>query len=215
MRGLELSYGVEVVLRAADLDVAPGESVALRGPSGSGKTSLLLAMAGLVHPTAGVITIDGEQLGGASPEELAQLRRTRMGIVFQFGELVPELSLLENVSLPLRLDGVKRSKAERSARELLGEVGLVEEATRRPRQVSGGQIQRAAIARALVLQPPLVLADEPTGALGPEHAEVVQRLLFAQTRQRGIALVVATHASEVASAADRICAIEHQTLVER
>ncbi len=213
VRGCELSYGDEVVLRSTDLEVAAGERVALRGPSGSGKTSLLLVLAGLVAPTAGAVEVVGTRVDGATAEDLARLRRRSVGIVFQFGELVPELTLIENVAIPLRLEGAKRRAAERAARDLLGEVGLADAAHRQPREVSGGQVQRAAIARALVLEPPLVLADEPTGALGPEHAELVEELLFAQAQARDAALVVATHAAEVAAAADRVVAIHHHVLV--
>ncbi|WP_328539188.1 ABC transporter ATP-binding protein [Streptomyces sp. NBC_00344] len=200
---LRLTYGSDHALAGASLTVQPGESIGVVGRSGSGKTSLLLCLAGIVRPSGGRVAFRGTRIDDGSDEERSALRRTSFGFVFQFGELAPELSLLENVSMPLRFAGVRRAPAERRAREAMGDVGIAELAQRRPGQVSGGQVQRAAVARALVHEPAVIFADEPTGALDADSGQKVLALLLDQARVRGSSVLLVTHDSTVASAADR------------
>ncbi|SFD62895.1 ABC transporter ATP-binding protein [Streptomyces aidingensis] len=184
-----------------DLEVAAGEAVAVMGPSGSGKTTLLNTLAGLNRPAAGVVEICGRSLHDATQDAAARLRLTRIGMVFQFGELMPELSVLENVALPAMFAGQENAAAR--AGELLDLVGLPGYGDRAPEELSGGEAQRAAIARALVCRPQLVLADEPTGALDETNAQRVTRVLLDACREGGAALVVATHDTAVARAMNR------------
>ncbi|MEU9776296.1 ABC transporter ATP-binding protein [Streptomyces sanyensis] len=184
-----------------DLEVAAGEAVAVTGPSGSGKTTLLNALAGLVRPAAGSVAVCGHSLHDASGDAAAALRLAHVGMVFQFGELLPELSVAENVALPAMFAG--HADAAARAAGLLDLVGLGGQGHRAPEELSGGEAQRAAVARALVCRPRLVLADEPTGALDEGNARRVTRVLLDACREGGAALVVATHDAEVARAADR------------
>lgn len=203
-RDLHAGYGGgQEALRGVDLSITAGETVAVVGPSGSGKSSLLHALAGLLPTSSGEVSIDGVRLAPLSEDERSELRRTKLGIVFQFGELVPELSLLENVSLPLRLVGVRRRPAEARAGELLASLGLGDIGHRRAGQVSGGQAQRAAIARAVIHDPVVVLADEPTGALDSSHAEAVLQLLLDVVATRHTTLILVTHDPAVAARAGR------------
>ncbi len=179
------------------------EVVAITGASGSGKTTLLLCLAGILVPSSGKITINGNVLHSANSEERSRIRRENLGLVFQNNELVAELSLLENTALPLELLGQSRKIARREAHDLLGELGVGEIADRYPAQVSGGQAQRAAVARALVHRPAAVLADEPTGALDAANSEKVLQLLITAARQRAVAVVLVTHDQTVAAHADR------------
>jgi len=180
-------------VRQVALQVAPGESVALMGPSGCGKSTLLLLCAGVLGLTDGSITVCGQQLAGMSANQRADLRRSGVGLVFQFGELIAELSLLDNVALVAELSGASRAQALEMASAILKRVGLTDVAHAKPGAVSGGQAQRCAVARAVVHQPRLVLADEPTGALDRRNAQNVLELLGALCRERNAALLVATH----------------------
>lgn len=182
---------------------AGSEAVAVTGASGSGKTTLLLCLAGILVPSSGEITIAGQRLDGASEAERSRVRRQHMGLVFQFSELVAELTLVENVALPRELLGESRRAALTTARDLLGELDIAELADRHPGQVSGGQAQRAAVARALVHDPAVVLADEPTGALDAANAGKVLSLLLAAARRRSTTVVLVTHDRDVAAHADR------------
>lgn len=174
------------------------------GPSGSGKSSLLLCLSGIIRPTSGSVRLRGERIDSVDDSTLSRLRRETFGFVFQFGELVPELTLVENVALPLRFSGVARWKAEGSAGEMLRELGLGKLGDRRPAQVSGGEMQRASVARSLIHGPDVVFADEPTGALDSKTGAQVLALLFERTRDRGASLVVITHSEQVASHADSV-----------
>jgi putative ABC transport system ATP-binding protein len=189
-------------LRGVDLSVERGEFVAIMGPSGCGKSTLLNLLAGLDRPTAGEVWLDGERIDGLSETDLARLRRRRVGFVFQFFNLVPTLSAVENVELPLLLVGRRRREARRSANDLLSELGIREKHAA-PVQLSGGEQQRVALARALANRPDVVLADEPTGNLDSAAARGVLAL-FRDARDRGQTLLLVTHDASVASAADRV-----------
>lgn len=202
-RGIEHSFGAQQVLRGVNVDVAAGEVVALMGPSGSGKSTLLHLLSGLLRPTAGQVRLLGRRIDSLNERARAQIRLRDLGFVFQFGDLVPELTVAENVELPLRLLGTRRTEARRSAEELMAVLGIAELADRRLHEVSGGQAQRAAVARALVHRPAVVLADEPTGALDTEAGELVLEALVGTARERGSAVVIVTHEMSVAAWADR------------
>jgi putative ABC transport system ATP-binding protein len=203
-RALTFSFPQEdqPVLTATSFS-AGSEVVAVTGASGSGKTTLLLCLAGILVPSSGEITVAGERLDGANEAERSRIRRQKMGLVFQFSELVAELTLVENVALPRELLGESRRAALATARQLLDELGIAELADRHPGQVSGGQAQRAAVARALVHDPAVVLADEPTGALDAANADKVLSLLLAAARRRDTTVVLVTHDRDVAAHADR------------
>lgn len=187
------------------LRVPAGACVALVAPSGAGKTTVLQCIAGLDRPpTDGTIEVDGEPVWRGSAGRRADRRLRRVGIVFQFGELLPELSIEENVALPLRLQGATRREASRRAARQLDAVGLGGHADQRPDEVSGGELQRAAVARATVHEPAVVLADEPTGALDASNSALIARLLVDQARRFGAAIVVATHDPIVADAVDTV-----------
>jgi putative ABC transport system ATP-binding protein len=190
-------------LRGVDLSIERGEFVAIMGPSGCGKSTLLNLLAGLDRPTAGEVWLDGERIDGKDETELARLRRRKVGFVFQFFNLVPTLTAVENVELPLLLVGRRRKDARRSARELLSELGIPEAQGSAPANLSGGQQQRVALARALANRPDVVLADEPTGNLDSAAAREVLGL-FREARDRGQTLVLVTHDASVASVADRV-----------
>ncbi|MEU8234014.1 ABC transporter ATP-binding protein [Actinoplanes sp. NPDC048967] len=201
--GVSKSFGITRALNGASLQVRPGEVLALTGPSGSGKSTLLHCLSGILAPDSGRVSFEGRDLTAMSDRERSALRRGAFGFVFQFGQLVPELTCLENVALPLRLAGVRRSRAERRAAELLVRLEVVEVAGKRPGQASGGQGQRVAVARALVTDPQVIFADEPTGALDSRNGEQVMRLLVAAAKERGSAVVLVTHEARIASYADR------------
>jgi putative ABC transport system ATP-binding protein len=190
-------------LGGVDLSIERGEFVAIMGPSGCGKSTLLNLLAGLDRPTSGEVWLDGERIDELSETELARLRRRKVGFVFQFFNLVPTLSVVENVELPLLLVGCRRGDARRSANELLNELGIADKHGAAPALLSGGQQQRVALARALANTPDVVLGDEPTGNLDSAATREVLGLLRA-ARDRGQTLLVATHDARVAAAADRI-----------
>ncbi|MFE9423643.1 ABC transporter ATP-binding protein [Kitasatospora sp. NPDC006697] len=205
LAGLDLhrSFGSTPALTGAALDVLPGELVAVLGTSGSGKSTLLHCLAGLTRPDAGTVHYRGEDLWAGGDAARSALRRTEFGFVFQFGQLVPELTLLENTALPLRLNGLRRKAAEQRAADWLGRLDIAELAGKRPGELSGGQGQRGAIARALVTEPSVLFADEPTGALDSLQGERVMSLLSAAARESGTAVVLVTHEMRVAAYADR------------
>jgi putative ABC transport system ATP-binding protein len=190
-------------LRGVDVSIDRGEFVAIMGPSGCGKSTLLNLLAGLDRPSSGEVWLDGERIDQLSETELARRRRRTIGFVFQFFNLMPSLSAVENVELPLLLVGRRRKEARRSATELLGELGIGEKHAAAPAQLSGGQQQRVALARALANTPDIVLGDEPTGNLDSTAAREVLGLLRA-ARDRGQTLLIVTHDARVAAAADRV-----------
>ncbi|MER7945936.1 ABC transporter ATP-binding protein [Streptomyces sp. NPDC096079] len=201
--GLDKAYGPTPALAGADFALRAGEVVAVMGPSGSGKSTLLHCLAGIVRPDAGTITYDGRELTALSDGARSSLRRTDFGFVFQFGQLVPELTCVENVALPLRLNGEKRKAAEARAAEWLARLEVDAVAGKRPGEISGGQGQRVAVARALVTAPRVIFADEPTGALDSLNGERVMRLLTDASRDTGAAVVLVTHEARVAAYSDR------------
>lgn len=186
------------------LKVNGGEVVAIVGPSGSGKTSLIRCIAGIERPTTGSITLDGRDITRLVSGQRARFRLEHIGLVFQFGELLPELTVVENVSLPLRLRGQTRQPAEEASLEALGHVHLAARASSRVDELSGGEVQRVGIARALVSQPLLLLADEPTGALDADNTIAITTLLMEQARRSGAGVIIATHDPLVFERADRI-----------
>ncbi|GAA1094213.1 MAG: ABC transporter ATP-binding protein [Nocardiopsis sp. BM-2018] len=201
--GLSRSFGPTTALVDASLTLYPGEVVAVMGPSGSGKSTLLHCVAGIVRPDGGRVDYDGTDLTEVSDSRLSDLRRTDFGFLFQFGQLVPELSCVENVALPLRLGGEPRRRAERTALGWLERLDVAEVAGKTPGECSGGQGQRVAVARALITRPRVVFADEPTGALDSLNGERVIRLLTDAARESGAAVVLVTHEPRVAAYADR------------
>ena len=206
-RGLEMSFGQTHALRGVDLDVAAGEVLAVTGPSGSGKSTLLHVMAGVLVPDAGSVGYHGgnvsQDIAALDEAARSRLRLSEFGFIFQFGQLLPDLSALDNVTIPLLLASTPRKKALAQARETLGELGLSEHLDKRPGQLSGGQAQRAAVARALVTSPHILFADEPTGSLDSLAAERTMEVLLASVRSRGASLVIITHDARVAAYADR------------
>ncbi|MEV0006770.1 ABC transporter ATP-binding protein [Streptomyces sp. NPDC047973] len=200
---LHKAYGATPALDGASFSVRPGEVVAVMGPSGSGKSTLLHCLAGIITPDSGTVTYAGQELSAMSDARRSALRRSDFGFVFQFGRLVPELTCLENVALPLRLNGVRRARAERTAREWMERLEVEDLQAQRPGEVSGGQGQRVAVARALATSPKVVFADEPTGALDSLNGERVMDLLTDSARTSGTAVVLVTHEARVAAYSDR------------
>jgi putative ABC transport system ATP-binding protein len=196
-------FGTTAALEGASMEVAAGEVVAVMGPSGSGKSTLLHCAAGILVPDRGEVVFDGDPIGKLPDSRRSALRRSAFGFVFQFGRLVPELSCAENVSLPLRLSGVARREAARRADEWLARLEVGDVGDSLPGDVSGGQGQRVAVARALVTRPRVVFADEPTGALDSLNGERVMKLLTAAARETAVAVVLVTHEPRVAAYADR------------
>ena len=186
------------------LSLDPGDFVALVGPSGCGKSTLLHLCGAMDRPSAGTITLEGQDLGRLSDEALTRVRRERVGFVFQFFNLLPTLTVIENVALPLLLGGRGIGDAEPAARALLDRVGLGKRLTHYPQQISGGEMQRAAVARALIHRPALLVADEPTGNLDSDNGARILALLTELNAETGVTMLLATHAAEIAAGARRI-----------
>ena len=203
------------VLSDVSVAIAPGEIAVLVGRSGSGKSTLLNLIAGIDRPTAGRVLVDGTDLGALDEEARTRFRRRRIGFVFQFFNLIPLLTVEENLLLPLALNGMADAAGVARARGLLDRVGLGGRGPSLPDRLSGGEQQRVAIARALVHQPALLLADEPTGTLDAETAAAVLALLDGLAREAGTTVVMVTHSREVVGVADRIFAVQHGRLVEQ
>ncbi len=220
LKGVRRTYtqGIErplEVLRGVDLDLMPGEIMGLIGPSGSGKSSLLHAAGLLEHPTAGQVLFAGEDTTKLKEAARTRLRLSSVGFVYQFHHLLPELTAVDNVAIPLRIAGRPSGEARARGAELLTRLGLGERLAHSPPQLSGGEQQRVAIARALANRPRLVLADEPTGNLDPETSASVFQSLFDLARTEHVACLIATHNLELAGYMDRVVALRDGVLVER
>ncbi|GAA1413389.1 ABC transporter ATP-binding protein [Kitasatospora putterlickiae] len=202
-RDVELAFGETPALRGASLAAGAGEVLAVMGPSGSGKSTLLHCLAGILVPDRGEVLFDGKRIDTLDENRRSALRRDRFGFVFQFGQLVPELTAEENIALPLLLSGVRRAAALADARPWFARLGLDGLERRRSGELSGGQAQRVALARGLVTRPRVLFADEPTGALDSLTGEQVMELMVAAARDQGTTVVLVTHEPRVAAYADR------------
>ena len=202
------------VLRGADLTIGSGEIVALVGPSGSGKSTLLQIAGLLEKPDAGEIYIAGEACSKLNDDRRTEIRREHLGFVYQYHHLLPEFSAIENIAIPQIIAGLSKPQARERAGQLLDTLGLTDRASHRPAELSGGEQQRVAIGRALANAPSLLLADEPTGNLDPDTADVVFNMLLNLTRQVGLTALIATHNADLASRMDRIITLEDGHLIE-
>jgi putative ABC transport system ATP-binding protein len=211
-------YGAgDTAVRALDnvsLQVEPGEFVAVMGPSGCGKSTLLHLLGGLDRPTSGAVVIDGHNLADLSDSRLTELRRHKIGFIFQFFNLIPVLNAVENAALPVTLDGMRGADAKARATEWLTRFGLSDRLDHRPDQLSGGQQQRVAVARALVADPALILADEPTGNLDTRASEEIAGLLRQVANEYGRSVVIVTHDPRIAAHADRIIFLKDGAVVD-
>jgi putative ABC transport system ATP-binding protein len=215
VKDLALGSGVVHVLRGISLDIYKGERVGIIGPSGSGKSTLLGLMGGLDNPTSGTIHIDSVDISHLSESKLTEVRNEKIGFVFQFFNLVPTLTALENVMLPIEFARHPQFKPRQRATELLELLGMKDRMNHRPSQLSGGQQQRVAIARALANNPPLILADEPTGNLDTESGKLVLQTLQDVQREMHTTVVVVTHDPAIAGAMERVLTLVDGQLVER
>jgi putative ABC transport system ATP-binding protein len=215
--GREYQLGSELVVAVRDvsMEVHPGQFIAVVGRSGSGKTTLLNLMAGLDKATSGSVLLEGEDLAEMGEKQLTEIRRHKIGFVFQSFGLLPLLSAFENVELPLRISGVRAGEREQRARDALEMVGLTRRSKHRPYELSGGEQQRVAIARAMVTRPPLLLADEPTGELDSTNARSIFGLFTEMVREQGISVVAATHDSTLLAMADEVKEMRDGVMSER
>ncbi len=214
LRGVSRRYGDLVILQPSDLVLRRGETVALLGPSGSGKSSLLHVAGLLERPSAGEVLVAGTATTALDDAARTRLRRDHLGFVYQFHHLLPEFSALDNVALPQLIRGVSRAAADAEAARLLTAMGLGERLTHQPGQLSGGEQQRTAIARALANHPRVLLADEPTGNLDPKTSERVFDALLSMVRAEGLSALIATHDQRLARRLDRVIVIRDQKLFE-
>ena len=211
------SYGIGRVVQALknlSLQIGPGERVAVMGPSGSGKSTLLHLVCGLDEPTSGSVQVEGVELSGLADDTRTRLRREKIGMIFQTFNLLPTLTAIENVALPLRLQGLHKKDAEHRAIAMLQRVGLADRGVHRPDELSGGERQRVAIARALIFRPPLLLADEPTGNLDSATGEEILRLLDDLHREYKSTLLLVTHNAQAASYCDRVVTLHDGQIVQ-
>ena len=214
LRNVSKAYGPHSVLVDADLEIVAGEFVVIVGRSGSGKSTLLNLIGGLDFPSSGTIEVLGESLAALTEEQRSQLRCRALGFVFQFFNLIPTLTVAENIRLPMALNGVSRAEAETKADSLLADLDMSGCGQRFPEELSGGEQQRIAIARAMAHRPAIVLADEPTGNLDLDTARDVIELLDRSCRAQGTTLIMATHSHEVMGIADRVLTIREARLEE-
>lgn len=212
----EYSTGTNMVvevLKGADVEIKQGEIVVVIGPSGSGKSTLLHILGGLDHPTKGLVSVGGQNLFTLEEEQRSSFRNTKLGFIFQFHHLLPEFTALENVAMPALVKGEQMKQVRSRAEGLLQEVGLEERVMHRPAELSGGEQQRVAVARALMNDPVLVLADEPSGNLDEENGARLHKLLVDLARRKGLTVVFATHNPDLTKRGDRILRLQEGKLV--
>lgn len=203
VKDIKKSYGQNEVLHGVSLDVKQGEVLAIMGPSGSGKSTLLHSLAAIIPVDSGEIIFDGRDITGLNDNKRSILRRTAFGFVFQFSQLVPELSVVDNVALPLLLNGASRDQAYKEAKKWLDAVGLADKYQSIPGEISGGQAQRVAIARAMVVRPKILFADEPTGSLDSLNSEHVMELFIKTAKEHDTTVIMVTHEPSIAAYANR------------
>jgi putative ABC transport system ATP-binding protein len=214
-RDIHKSFGATPALTGASMSAAKGEILAVMGPSGSGKSTLLHCLAGIFTPDSGSVWFDGQRVDTLGDNRRTELRRTAFGFVFQFGQLVPELTVADNIALPLLLNQVKRKTAYASALGWLPRLGLEGLGDRRTGELSGGQAQRVALARSMVARPKVLFADEPTGSLDTLAGEMVLELLVGAAREEGTTVVLVTHDARVAAHADREIMVRDGKVINR
>jgi lipoprotein-releasing system ATP-binding protein len=214
LRNIEKSYGSLHVLRDINLSIGEREIITIIGPSGAGKTTLLQIAGTLDRPDSGKVIYDGEEISGMSDRKLSRFRNRNIGFVFQFHQLLPEFSAMENVAIPAMIAGESRSKAMKRAEELLGMLGLGERLRHKPAQMSGGERQRAAIARALVNNPKVVFADEPTGSLDSVNRDEIRALISRLRDELGQTFVVVSHDPSIETIADRVVPMQDGAIVK-
>ena len=217
IRDLTKIYGDGVEVRAldgVDLDIEKGEFIAIIGPSGSGKSTLLNMIGILDTPTSGTILLDGVDITSASQKQRSKMRNQKLGFIFQYHHLLPDFNAIENVMMPLLINGIKKSKAKKIAYEMLDEVGLNDRANHRPNQLSGGQNQRVAIARALANNPDIVIGDEPTGNLDSKSSDVIYDLLRKLNEEHDQTFILVTHDEHMAEKTDRIIKLVDGKIVD-
>ncbi len=203
-RDIHKSFDSLEVIRGVDIDIPPSEVMGRVGPSGAGKTTLLQILGTLDRPDKGTLTYNATDILSLSPNKLARFRNRNIGFVFQFHQLLPEFTLLENVAMPALIGGAKRSEAFEEATRLLDTLGLSQRLSHRPTQLSGGECQRAAVARALINKPAIVLADEPSGSLDSHNRTELHKLFFSLRDKLGVTFVIVTHDEQLASDCDRV-----------
>lgn len=214
IRNITKSYDSLQVLKGINLDIVPGEIVSIVGPSGAGKTTLLQIIGSLDRPNSGTVKYDNTDIFTLKDAQLARFRNQNIGFVFQFHQLLPEFTLLENVAMPALIGGVKRSDAYDRARELINYLGLKDRENHRPAELSGGERQRAAVARALINKPQVVLADEPSGSLDSKNRQELHNLFFDLRRDMGQTFVIVTHDESLATDCDRIIKMRDGQIVD-
>lgn len=212
-KNIKKSYGKTEVLHGVSLDVKQGEVLAIMGPSGSGKSTLLHSLAAIISVDSGEIIFGGRNIAKFSDNKRSILRRTAFGFVFQFSQLVPELTVIDNVALPLLLNGVGRARAYKEAKKWLEAVGLNDKYESTPGEISGGQAQRVAIARAMVTGPKILFADEPTGSLDSLNSEHVMELFIKTAKDNGTTVIMVTHEPSIAAYADREIVVRDGVIV--
>lgn len=214
IRNITKSYDSLQVLKGINLDIVPGEVVSIVGPSGAGKTTLLQIIGSLDRPNSGVVKYDNTDIFALKESQLAHFRNKNIGFVFQFHQLLPEFSLLENVAMPALIGGANRNEAFDRARKLIDYLGLKNRESHRPAELSGGERQRAAVARALINKPKVVLADEPSGSLDSKNRQELHKLFFDLRRDMNQTFVIVTHDESLATDCDRIIKMRDGQIVE-